>query len=237
VLVTGNTASSSEAVINTLRGLDGFTVKLIGEKTNGKNVYYVNDPKNGKAGDFEYNGRGATYDYNNANYTIIGNAVPKVYGGINTSVSYKGIALSLGFTYKIGGDLYDGAYMDVADDGYYWERIRAKSYYNNLWTPDHTNGTEPRIEGVDLDDPQQYSSRHLFNASYLRLKNLSLAYTLPKAMTRKAFIENARLFFTASNLWTIAKYKEADPEVSEYGTRGWETPIGKTFVVGVELKF
>ena len=41
-------------------------------------------------------------------------------------------------------------------------------------------------------------------ASYLRLKNLSLAYTLPKAMTRKAFIENARLFFTASNLWTIA---------------------------------
>ena len=143
------------------------------DKTNGKNVYYVNDPKNGKAGDFEYNGRGATYDYNNANYTIIGNAVPKVYGGINTSVSYKGIALSLGFTYKIGGDLYDGAYMDVADDGYYWERIRAKSYYNNLWTPDHTNGTEPRIEGVDLDDPQQYSSRHLFNASYLRLKNLS----------------------------------------------------------------
>lgn len=182
------------------------------DKTNGKNVYYVNDPKNGKAGDFEYNGRGATYDYNNANYTIIGNAVPKVYGGINTSVSYKGIALSLGFTYKIGGDLYDGAYMDVADDGYYWERIRAKSYYNNLWTPDHTNGTEPRIEGVDLDDPQQYSSRHLFNASYLRLKNLSLAYTLPKAMTRKAFIENARLFFTASNLWTIAKYKEQTPK-------------------------
>ena len=77
------------------------------DKTNGKNVYYVNDPKNGKPGDFEYNGRGATYDCNNANYTIIGNAVPKVYGGINTSVSYKGIALSLGFTYKIGGDLYD----------------------------------------------------------------------------------------------------------------------------------
>ena len=55
-------------------------------------------------------------------------------------------------------------------------------------------------------------------------------------MTRKAFIENARLFFTASNLWTIAKYKEADPEVRRYA-QCWETPIGKTFVVGVELKF
>ena len=56
-------------------------------------------------------------------------------------------------------------------------------------------------------------------------------------MTRKALIEKARLLFTARNLCTIAKNKEADPEVSEYGTRGWETPIGKTFVVGVELKF
>ena len=207
------------------------------DKSNGKNVYYVNDPKDAKAGDFEYNGRGATYDYDNANFSVIGNAIPKVYGGINTSVSYKGIALSLGFTYKIGGDLYDGAYMDVADDGYYWERIRAKSYYDNLWTPENTSGSQPRIEGLDLTDPQQYSSRHLFDASYLRLKSLTLAYTLPKTLTRKAFIENARFFFNAGNLWTIAKYKEADPEVSEYGTRGWETPIGKTFVLGVELKF
>lgn len=207
------------------------------DRSNGKSVYYVNDPDNPKAGDFEYNGRGATYDYDNANYTIIGNAVPKVYGGFNTSLSYKGIALSLGFTYKIGGNLYDAAYKDVADDGYYWERIRSKNYYENLWTPEHTNGTEPRIEGLDLTDAMQFSSRHLFNASYLRLKNLSLGYTLPKTLTRKAFIEHARLFFSASNLWTISHYKDADPEVNEYGTRGWETPIGKTFVFGVELKF
>lgn len=207
------------------------------DKTNGQSVYYVNDPADPKAGDFLYNGRGATYDYNDANYTVIGNGVPKVYGGFNTSLSYKGIDLSLGFTYKVGGSLYDGAYMDVADDGYYWERIRSKNYYDNLWTPDNPNGTEPRIQGVDLTDAQQYSSRHIHDASYLRLKTLSLAYTLPKAWTRKASIENARIFFNAGNLWTIAKYKDADPEVSEYSTRGWETPVGKTFVVGVELKF
>ena len=188
-------------------------------------------------GDFLYNGRGATYDYNQANYTIIGNAVPKVYGGVNTSVSWKGIDLAMSFTYKIGGSLYDGAYMDVADDGYYWERIHAKNYYDNLWTPSNPDGTEPRIEGVDLTDAQQYSSRHVHNASYLRLKTLSLGYTLPRRWTRKASISSARLFFNGSNLWTIAKYKDADPEVSEYGTRGWETPLGKTFVFGIELKF
>ena len=207
------------------------------DRTNGKSVYYVNDPADPKAGDFLYNGRGATYDYNQANYTVIGNAVPKVYGGVNTSVSWKGIDLALNFTYRIGGSLYDGAYMDVADDGYYWERIHAKNYYDNLWTPSNPDGTEPRIEGVDLTDAQQYSSRHVHNASYLRLKTLSLGYTLPRRWTRKASISSARLFFNGSNLWTIAKYKDADPEVSEYGTRGWETPIGKTFVFGIELKF
>lgn len=207
------------------------------DPTNGKSVYYVNDPDDPKAGDFEFNGRGATYDYDNANYTIIGNATPKVYGGINTSVSYKGFSLSLGFTYKIGGQLYDGAYKDVADDGYYWERIRSANYCKNLWTPENPNGSEPAISGLDLTDAMEYSSRHIHNASYLRLKTLSLGYSLPKSLLQKTLISDARFFFSGTNLLTFAKYKDADPEVNEYGTRGWETPLGKTFVIGVELKF
>lgn len=207
------------------------------DRANGKNVYYVNDPADDKTGDFEYNGRGATYDYEQANYVIIGNAVPDVTGGINTSLSYKGVDLGLSFIYKLGGDLYDAAYKDVADDGYYWERIRAKSYYDNMWTPTHTDGTLPALSGNDLTDAMQSSSRQLHDATFLRLKNLSLGYTLPKSWVSKAFISNARVFFTASNLLTFSKYKEADPEVNGYGTRGWETPLGKTFTFGIDLKF
>lgn len=204
---------------------------------NGKSVYYVNDPDDPKAGDFEYNGRGATYDYDNAYETILGDVIPKVTGGINTNISWKGIDLGLNFIYKIGGKLYDGAYKDVADDGYYWERIRAKSYYDNMWNPTRTNGSQPAIRGIDLTDSMQYSSRHMHNASFLRLKTLSLGYSLPKALISKVMLSNARIFFNASNLLTLAKYKEADPEVNSYGTRGWETPIGKTFVFGIDLKF
>lgn len=207
------------------------------DKTNGKSVYYVNDPSSSTAGDFVYNGRGATYDYNNANFAIIGNAVPDVYGGLNTSLTYKGIDMNLNFTYKIGGSLYDGAYKDVADDGYYWERIRAKSYYKNMWTTTNTNGSQPQIRGVDLEDAIQYSSRHIFNASYLRLKSMSIGYTLPTVWTRKVWIERARVFFNTTNLLTFSRYKEADPEVNDYGTRGWETPLGKSFVFGIDLKF
>jgi len=207
------------------------------DKTNGKSVYYVNDPGSKTSGDFLYNGRGATYDYNNANYAIIGNAIPDVYGGFNTNVSYKGVDLSLNFNYKIGGSLYDGAYKDVADDGYYWERTRAKSYYKNMWTSKNTNGSQPQLRGIDLEDAMQYSSRHIFNASFLRLKSVSLGYTIPGVFTQKVWIQHARLFFNATNLLTFSKYKEADPEVNDYGTRGWETPIGKTFVFGIDLNF
>ncbi len=204
---------------------------------NGQSVYYVNDPDDPKAGDFEYNGRGATYDYDNAYETILGDVMPKLNGGINTNLSWKGIDLGLNFIYKIGGKLYDGAYKDVADDGYYWERIRAKSYYDNMWTPTHTNGSQPAIRGIDLTDSMQYSSRHMHNASFLRLKTLSLGYNLPKPLISKVMLSSARLFFNASNLLTLSSYKEADPEVNSYGTRGWETPIGKTFVFGIDLKF
>ncbi len=207
------------------------------DKTNGKSVYYVNDPDDSTLGDFVYNGRGATYKYSNANNVIIGDATPKVFGGFGTNVAFKGIDLGINFTYKIGGKIYDGAYKDVADDGYYWERTRAQSYYDNMWTPTNTNGSQPRIEGTDLEDAMQYSSRQIHNASFLRLKNLSVGYTIPKSIVSKVKMDNVRVYFNVSNLLTFSKYKEADPEVNAYGTRGWETPIGKTFVFGIDLKF
>ena len=207
------------------------------DKTNGKSVYYVNDPSDSQKGDFSYNGRGATYDFNNANYKIIGNAVPFANGGFSTSVNYKGIDFGMNFIYKLGGKLYDGAYKDVADDGYYWERIRAKSYYENMWTPTNTDGTQPALSGSDLEDAMQYSTRQMHDATFLRLKTLTLGYTLPKIWSRKAFISKARLYCNISNLLTFSKYKEADPEVNAYGTRGWETPIGKTYLFGIDLQF
>ncbi|MCD8081811.1 MAG: SusC/RagA family TonB-linked outer membrane protein [Bacteroides sp.] len=129
------------------------------DQTNGKGVYYVNNPDDPTDGDFIFNGRGATYQYGKANYVIIGNGIPRLYGGFNTQLSYKGIDLGINFIYKIGGKLYDGAYKDVADDGYYWERIRAKSYYKNMWSEQNPNGSLPKLSGNDPEDAMQYSSR------------------------------------------------------------------------------
>lgn len=203
----------------------------------GSNVYYVNNPTDSKAGDFLLNGRGATNSFNKANLKIIGNALPKVYGGLNTDVSYKGLTLAFNFIYKIGGKLYDGAFKDVADDGYYWERIRAQEVWDNMWTPERTGGTLPLLRGTDLIDPMQYSTRQMHDASFFRLKNINLAYSLPGQLLSRVGISNARIFFNGTNLLTFSKYKIADPEVNQYGTRGWETPIGKVYTFGLDLNF
>lgn len=204
---------------------------------NGRNVWY----KNGATGEdpdaLSFNGREATYNYNKAAQVIFGDANPDVYGGFNTDAEYKGFSLGLNFNYKIGGKLYDGAFKDVADDGYYWERIRAQEYYDNMWTPDNTGGTLPKLDGNDLTDPMQYSSRQMHDASFLRLKNITLGYNLPKPLLGKIGVNSARLYFNGGNLLTFSKYKIADPEVNQYGTRGWETPFGKTYTFGLEFSF
>lgn len=206
------------------------------DPANGKNMWY----KNGTAAnpkDVVLNGRPATDNFKDVNPIILGDASPKVFGGLNTDVEYKGISLGLNFTYKIGGKLYDGAFKDVADDGYYWERIRAQQYYDNMWTPDNTSGTLPRLSGFDLEDAIQYSSRQMHDASFMRLKNVTLAYRIPNKIISKVGASNARVYFNGSNLLTLSKFKNADPEVNSYGTRGWETPFGKTYTFGLEFSF
>ena len=88
-----------------------------------------------------------------------------------------------------------------------------------------------------MEDVNQKSSRHLHNGDYIRLKTLSIGYNLPKNFVSKVGLSNARVYFNGSNLLTWAAHKEYDPEVNEYYTRGWETPIGKTYTFGVELSF
>lgn len=204
---------------------------------NGKNRWYVNNPNDKGAGDFELNGKGATYDWSKANYVILGSALPKVYGGFNTDLEYGNFSLGINFIYKVGGKLYDGAFKDVADDGYYWERIRSEDYYENMWTDANPNGSLPKLSGNDLTDPQKFSDRQMHDASFLRLKTLSLGYNLPRTVLNRISLSNARIFVSGTNLLTFSKYKIADPEVNNYGTRGWETPYGKTFTFGIDLSF
>lgn len=207
-------------------------------KENGKNMWYINpkDDENYTA-DLEIKGRPVTYSYKKANKVILHDMMPKVFGGINTDISWKGLSVGLNFTYRFGSKTYDAADRDCNDDGYYFERTMSKTAYKDSWTPTNKNAKYPQRLAIDMEDVNQKSSRHLHNGDYIRLKTLSIGYNLPKNFVSKVGLSNARVYFNGSNLLTWAAHKEYDPEVNEYYTRGWETPIGKTYTFGVELSF
>lgn len=205
------------------------------DKTDGRNMWFMNHDREAPATTID--GRPVTYDYRQADRVIMGDAHPDFFGGLNTDVEYKSWTLGLNFIYKVGGQIYDAASRDVADDGYYWERIHSKTFVDNTWTDLDPTGSLPKVSGRDLEDVNQISSRHLYDGTFLRLKNVTLAYRIPTPALARIGFSNARVYFNGTNLLTFAKYKEADPEVNHYGTRGWETPYGKTYTFGLEFTF
>jgi hypothetical protein len=83
----------------------------------------------------------------------------------------------------------------------------------------------------------QNSSRYIHSTDHIRLKNLTLGFTLPGRWVQKALIENARVYFSGSNLLTWAKWKQYDPEVPVNGEVFCEAPPMRTFNFGVEITF
>jgi TonB-linked SusC/RagA family outer membrane protein len=204
------------------------------ESATGTQVWYLN---NNETPDLMFNGKPATYDYTKASEIVIGKADPKIFGGINTDFSWKNLSLGLNFIYKIGGDVYDGVSRDVTDDGYYWERIRSKDQYENRWTESNKNAKYPQMLATDMEDVLQRSSRFIHDGSFIRLKNITLSYTLPKKIVEKVSMSNARVYFTGSNLLTWSSYGLYDPETPVNGVKTWAMPIGKTYTFGVEVSF
>ncbi|MCL2727434.1 MAG: TonB-dependent receptor [Bacteroidales bacterium] len=206
------------------------------DQTNGQNVWYTNNEKN-DPNIKGFTGGNVSYNYLDADDKILGSLSPKVYGGLISNVSWKNVSLGLNFMYKIGGYVYDQMMRDVNDDGYYWERIMCADAYDGRWTFDKGHGRWPKRTDKDLMDGMQRSSRHQNSATFLRLKNVTLSYSLPQTVVQKVGVSNARVYFNGSNLFTWAAYDLYDPEVPWYGGRGWELPIGKTYTFGLEFSF
>ena len=214
---------------------------------NGLNMTYVNGTPEEEAelvekgAAFLYNGRAVVEDNDYKNYAnrkILGDANPAVYGGINTNLNWKGINLGLNFTYRLGSTIYDALSQHLDDDGWAYERVRSKYTYENRWKEEGQMTIQPKLLGTDPTlGRNETSTRRMHNGDYIRLKNITLAYNFPKALVSKAGLGSARIYFNGQNLLTFQSYKLLEPEVNAYGTRGWETPIAKTYTFGLEISF
>lgn len=176
-------------------------------------------------------GRAVTNDVRGAESIIIGCAEPKLYGGINTDVSWNGFSLSLNFIYSLGGDAYNERGYRMNDDGYLGKVASKKSL--DRWVKKGDIAAMPQ-RNIIIDNLQG-SNRWLYKNNYLRLKSLNLSYTLPKSLINKLKLSNVRLYFTGFNLLTFAGNNDFDPEVNMYGCATWRMPLSRTYSFGIEI--
>lgn len=173
--------------------------------------------------------------------TFIGDGNPDVYGGFNNNFTWKGLELSFFFQFSIGNDGINGTRAQVEELAK-WD-IMAESILRR-WRKEGDVVDMPRAYG-DRERVQNYrfSTRWVEDATYLRLKTITLAYNLPNSFLQNTFINNARLFFTGVNLLTATDYLGMDPEFNSsnnpilLGLDSFTYPQPRTFTLGVNVGF
>ena len=185
-----------------------YMVKWAGvDPETGKGLYYV-DPDNG-----DYS---TTDDYTAAAQADLGDVSVKYYGGFSTTVEAYGFDFTAQFSYQLGGKSYDGGYEELMHAGKQMGRNWHKDILN-AWTPENRNTDVPRLCSTD-DFDQDVNDRWLVSSNYLSLNNITLGYTLPVKLTRKAQISKARVYVSGDNLALLTARKGFDPRQSQNAT-------------------
>lgn len=162
---------------------------------------------------------------------VIGNPYPRWMYGFNLGLEYKGFDMNAIFQ---GINRVDRIFQSNGQLPMTGDRLNVLSYYVDRWTPEKPSTTLPRLGGVNN---QQFSDFYIQDASYLRLRNLEIGYTLPVSISSKAKMQRFRIFVSAQNLITFTKLENFDPERAAGATTDRNTPLYKVFSTGVNLKF
>ena len=141
---------------------------------------------------------------------IIGNAEPKYYGGYTNSITYKNFSIIALATFSYGGDIY---YLADLQNQSLGTRTNKGVRILDRWTPENTGSDRPRLV-LGKTGLTGAASNNVYDASYIRLKSVTLNYQLPKAVMDKAKLNSASVYFSATNLFTATRYPGADPEIS-----------------------
>lgn len=190
-----------------------------------------------KPGDIKYKDQNKDNKIDANDRVILGNDVPSFTYGFSLGASYKGFDISA----LLYGVAKVKVYLDNEASFSFFNGAGVKSLHLQRWTTENPdpNAAYPRVL-ISADGTHNYnniSSFWLFNGAYLRVRNLSLGYTIPAGIAKKAAMQSARIYVAANNPFTIMADKrlsDYDPEVPS-GRGGY--PGIKTWVIGVNVKF
>jgi TonB-linked SusC/RagA family outer membrane protein len=159
---------------------------------------------------------------------------PEVMFGFGSTVGFKGFEVSLFFTGAARSSMFlEGRSIYPFAEGLGIFNIM-EEYHHNRWTGPGSDGIYPAVREYNSQNNYRRSTLWQKDASYLRLRNAEIAYTLPKTLTNKAGINNVRVFLNGTNLYTWDKIKVIDPESND-GTGSY--PIQRNINLGLQVNF
>ena len=168
--------------------------------------------------------------------TYIGDPNPDFTFGLTNTFSYKGFDLSVLLQGSVGNDIYNVSRMD--SEGMFDGRNQSTRVLERWRVP----GQKTDVPRVGFN--QQNSTYYLEDGSYLRVKDVTLAYNVPRNMLKKMGLTRLMPYISLSNLLTFTNYSGRDPEVNQHGDSGavqgidWGTyPLNRSFVVGLKVEF
>lgn len=157
---------------------------------------------------------------------------PEIIYGISGGIEWK--QWNLNMLWQGTGRVWQYTFFESGAIGNF-----TQEYYNNRWTEDNINSSYPMVVDRSATVSGQGNTFWLHNASYLRLKNVDLSYTLPSSLLKDSFISSMRVYVSAYNLLTLTRFKDLDPEVTKGSYAGDQsvTPQSKVINFGVNITF
>ena len=197
-------------------------------------------PKNEETGEYIYDTydpdqREKINDYTKADKYYCGTSIPVLYGSWSNSFRYRGLELSVLMTYGIGGKKYDSTYGSLMSVG-----SLGSSLHTDILNSWHKAGDESNIPRIDMGRSNYQnpgSSRWLTDASYLNIRNITLAYSFPKRIAEMIDLSGIRVYGSVENAHLFCARKGMDPQYNFSGTSYNDYSPARTMSVGLALQF
>lgn len=195
-----------------------------------------------RAGDVKWKDVNGDGVINDNDREVLGSPHPRYFFGFNNSFSYKNLSLDVTTNGMVGHQIYDATFM-INNSGV---QNNTKYVYDNRFvSPEQPgDGRYGRAIRGGRNSNTIYSSQYLFDGSYLRIRTVTLAYSLPTTLTQKLRVGGVRFYATGTNLFTLTNYNGYDPEVSNSGDGLLASrvdfgsyPVARSYTFGVNLTF
>lgn len=187
-------------------------------------------------GDVKYIDQNEDGKINDDDRVFAGSYYPKFYGSMTNDFSYKNFDLSVFMTFEQGRDIYNGNnYILLSGSGVDNNRTEML----DRWTPTNPSNQYPRASATSKNRLSTTTSEFLENGSYLKVKNITLGYSLPKSLISKIGIDHLRIYTSVNNLLTFTSYTGMDPEDGDIWNtdRSSSYPITRNYMLGLQVKF